>query len=81
MPPSMRYFFRAVFHFHKNLFEQDKNLKKDANGKVKKPSFLAVQQLCPYLLDKWLVPIISQDLVVYGLTRTYYLRNNALCNM
>ena len=74
MPAPIRYFAKAVFEHHKALFAAEKDNKKSS-------SLRAVQKVAEFIFEKWLVTIISQDMVLYGLTKTYYLKQHAICNL
>lgn len=67
IPLQIRYFAKAIYD----------NQKAD-KACSDKQAFVAVQQ---YLLEKWLTQVAFKDMVVHGLTKTYYVKQNALSNL
>lgn len=67
IPMQIRYFAKAIYDFE--IMDKQCDEKK---------AFLAVQQ---YLLEKWLSQVAFKDMVVHGLTKTYFVKQNALSNL
>ena len=74
MPKLICYFTKAVFDHHKALFAEEKDNKKSL-------SLCALQKVAEFIFENWLVTIISQDMVFYGLRKTYYLKQHAIYNL
>lgn len=60
IPLQIRYFAKAIYDNQKT----DKSC-------TDKQAFVAIQQ---YLLEKWLTQVAFKDMVVHGLTKTYYVK-------
>ena len=67
IPIQIRYFAKAIY----DHYIKDKK-------STEKQAFFMIQQ---YLLEQWLTQVAFKDMVVHGLTKTYYVKEKALSNL
>lgn len=60
----------AIRAFCKSIYDQNKSDRAKAN-----------KIIASYIIEKWLSKVAFQDMVVYGLKKTYYIQGNAYQNL
>lgn len=67
IPAPIKYFAKAIFDYHRAAGTDDERA--------------AFAEIAEFLLVKWLIAAMSTDAVLYGLVKTYHLKQNAMDNL